>query len=148
MSYANHLYHIVFSTKDRRRLIDSELQPQLYEYIGGIIRSLKGVCIEIGGMPDHIHILAKLHQSVATADVMRDLKSSSSRWVNQNRRLETPFCWQIKYGSFTVSESQSATVRRYIQNQELHHKKKSFEDEMRELLKAHGIEVEERYIWE
>src|SRR5690242_757100 len=127
-SYTNLLYHVVFSTKDRRPLIDETWRARLYDYFGGAVRGLGGTALEIGGVADHVHILAKLRQDRAVADCMRDLKSNSSGWVNQSVRQATPFGWQQGYGAFTVSESQVENVRHYIRNQEAHHRKMTFEE--------------------
>ncbi len=148
MSYIHHCYHIIFSTKNREPMIHKSFQPDLYSYIGGIIRDRKGAVIEIGGIQDHIHILAKLHQSQAVADTIRDLKSGSSRWVNEHQKCNGHFAWQKKYGSFTVSQSVIPDVVKYIQNQETHHRKESFQDEFRGFIKRHGFELDEKYMWE
>lgn len=148
MSLIRHTYHIVFSTKDRVPLIDKELRPHLYEYIGGIIRKENGVLIEIGGMDDHVHILCHMHQSTASADMIRHIKSGSSRWINEDKKTRSRFSWQTKYGSFTVSRSNENSVRTYIQNQEEHHRNQNFQDEFRALLKKHDIAFDEKYVWD
>ena len=146
-SLTNLLYHIVFSTKDRRALVTPELRAELYPYIGGIIRNEKGILLEIGGMPDHIHIVAKLPADRAVSEVIRDIKANSSRWANERRDLCDGFAWQTGYGAFTVSVSQIDVLRRYVRAQEKHHRKLSFKEEFIVLLKKHGIEYDERYIW-
>ena len=134
------LYHFVFSTKGRLPLIDSEIQQPLYAYMGGIIKNQ-------GGMPDHVHCLVRLPARKAVSDIMRVLKSDSSRWVNQ-RRPQDRFAWQTGYGGFTVSESQVEKVRRYIQTQEEHHRKASFKEEVVSLLEKHNVEYNEQYLWD
>jgi REP element-mobilizing transposase RayT len=148
MSYVHHCYHIIFSTKNREPMIQKSFQDNLYAYIGGIIRDRKGALIEIGGIADHIHILAKLHQSHATESIVRDLKSGSSRWVNENKKCNGHFAWQTKYGSFTVSQTAIPDVIDYIRNQESHHAKESFQDEFRRFIQKHGFAIDERYMWE
>ncbi len=111
-------YHIVFSTKHRRPAIDVDLQSRLYEYLGGTIRSRKGQSIEIGGTRDHVHILTKLSPTLAIADVIRDLKSNSSKWISELPDTRFPFEWQKGYSAFTVSYSQIDAVQRYIRGQE------------------------------
>jgi len=138
-SYTNLLYHIVYATKERRPLIDDEFQPRLYDYIGGTIRGLKSTSLEIGGVEDHVHILAKLPPTIAVADFLEKLKANTSKWAKSVRR---EFGWQEGYSAFTVSESQVNRVRRYIQNQREHHAKVSFRDELIALLEAHGLKYD------
>src|SRR5262245_22198501 len=135
-SYTNLLYHIVYATKERRPLIDLEFQPRLYEYLGGTIRGLKATSLEIGGIEDHVHILAKLPPTIAISEFLEKLKANSSKWAKSVRR---GFGWQDGYSAFTVSESQVERVRNYIRNQREHHKKVSFRDELIALLEAHGV---------
>ena len=148
MSYAHLCYHVIFSTKNREPMIHKSFQPDLYAYIGGIVRERKGALIEIGGVEDHVHILAKLHQSFAVADMIRDLKSGSSRWVNDSKHCPGHFSWQTKYGAFSVSQSAIPDVIKYIRGQEAHHAKESFQDEFRRFIQRHGFEVDEKYMWE
>ncbi len=147
-SYTNLIYHLVYSTKERQTLITNALQPRLYEYIGGMIRKRGGICLEIGGMSDHIHILAKLKPDSALSDIMRDLKANSTGWMHDVFPEMKDFTWQRGYGAFTVSSSQVKTVRDYIANQEEHHKKNgSFRDEFIKLLRVNEIEFDEKYLW-
>ena len=143
----NLLYHLVFSTKGRIPLISDEIQAPLYDYMGGIIRNQGGKAIEIGGMPDHVHCLARLPARKAVSDILRAIKSDSSGWVNRERRGDR-FAWQTGYGAFTVSHSQVGKVRQYIRTQEEHHRERSFEMELLSLLKKHGIEYDEQYLWD
>ena len=140
----NLLLHVVFSTKDRRGLITADLQENLYPYIGGIIRGEKGVPLAIGGTKNHIHILAKFPASISVSDMLRCIKGNSSKWIKEKGR---PFAWQRGYAAFSVSQSLAGRVRTYIQRQEEHHKQNSFQDELISLLKIHGIEYDENYIW-
>ena len=143
----NLLYHLVFSTKRRLPLIDDDIQQPLYDYMGGIIRNQGGKAIEIGGMADHVHCLARLPASKAVSDILRALKSDSSGWINRERPGER-FAWQTGYGAFSVSQSLVGRVRRYIQTQAEHHREGSFEEELRALLEKHGIEYNEDYLWD
>ena len=102
-SYTNLLYHIVFSTKDRRPLITSEIEPQLYDYIGGIIRRLGGICLELNGTEDHVHLLAKLRPDCALSDILRELKANATGWMHEVFPELKDFSWQRGYGAFTVS---------------------------------------------
>ena len=137
-------YHIVFSTKDRRPLIRAEWRPRVHSYLGGIIRGMNGVAEIVGGVDDHVHILASLRPVHCIADVMRDMKKDSTNWVKQN--FEGRFAWQEGYAAFTVSPSATDSVRDYIANQEVHHRKYSFVDELKELLERAGITYEEKYL--
>ena len=147
-TFTNLLFHIVYSTKYRRRRIHPDNRERLYEYIGGILREQHGKLIEIGGMPDHIHILARLSPKLAISDVLRVTKSNSSKWFNETFRSTIPFSWQVGFAAFSVSASNIHGVRQYIRDQEAHHQDRTFEDEFRTLLNKHGIEFDERYLFE
>jgi putative transposase len=138
--------HFVFSTKDREPQIKPEWQERLYAYIGGIVRVKKCRLIAAGGMEDHVHLLVGMHQSVAPADLVRDVKASSSGWVHDE--LKEPFEWQTKYGAFAVSKSGLDAVVQYINTQAEHHKRMTFQEEYLEFLKRHGIEYDPRYVFE
>src|SRR5688572_8436440 len=140
-TYTKLIYHIVFSTKERIPLIVPEIRDRLYEYLGGVIRGEKGSLMEIGGMPEHVHILARFGAAIAVSEMLKRIKGSSSHWLSQE--TGTWFAWQNGYGAFSVSESQVAAVRKYIQQQEEHHKRISFKDELISLLRKHRIEFDE-----
>ena len=140
-------YHFVFSTKERAPLITPDYQPRIYAYIGGIIRDVGGKMIAIGGIADHVHILCRLGASVSLSDGLRQIKGSSSKWINDELKPATKFAWQTGYAAFSVSSSKTANVERYIAEQEEHHKTRSFKEELREFLELHGIEYDERYLW-
>ena len=145
-SYTNLLYHIIFSTKDRRPLITEDRQPRLYDYIGGTIRSLGGISLELNGTEDHVHLLTKLRPDKALSDVLRDLKANASGWMHDVFPESKAFSWQRGYGAFTVSHSNVEEVRNYIAHQKEHHRKTSFRDEFIQFLKANGIEYDKRYV--
>ena len=147
-SFSKLTYHIIFATRYRRKTIRPELQHRLYEYIGGIVRKQKGHLIEIGGVEDHIHILANLSPVAAISDSIRDIKANSAKWMNELPERKDKFEWQKGYGAFTVSASQIESVCKYVQNQKEHHRVKSFEEEYIEFLQRHGIEFERRYLFE
>jgi len=144
MSHTRFLFHIVFATKDRIPLISRSWETDLYRYMAGIIKAIDGDAIEINGMSDHVHILVRLEPGDFPA-FMRELKASSSKWA---KRHQPKFAWQRRYGAFTVSESAVEAVRKYIRDQELHHRKRTFEDEYVELLRRHNVEFDEKYVWE
>jgi REP element-mobilizing transposase RayT len=137
-------YHIVFSTKDRRPLLRDPWRNNLHEYLGGAVRGLGGIPEAVGGVEDHVHLLVGLKATHCLADFMRDLKRSSSNWIAENH--EKDFAWQDGYAAFTVSVSNRAAVREYIQNQPEHHQKVSFHDELVRLLERHGVKYEERFL--
>ncbi len=147
-TFTNLLVHIVFSTKHRIPFLQEELCERVYDYLGGIIREKKGISLEIGGMPDHVHILARLKSDCSVAELLRPLKSSSSKWFHDTFPQSAEFAWQVGYAAFSVSESQVSAVRRYIRNQAQHHARLSFKDELIALLKKHQIEYDERYLFD
>ena len=147
-SYCNLLYHMVFSTKHRQPLITPDIRERVYSYLGGGLKGEKGIPILINGMEDHVHILAALHQDCSVSTVLRNIKANSSKWIHRDFSGHDNFAWQSGYGTFTVSASQKDSVFKYIENQEEHHKTMTFKEEFIRLLKKHGIEYDERYIWD
>jgi len=146
-SYTQLLYHIVFSTKERRPWLDAALRPRLFKYLAGAIRDEGGHAIRIDGVADHIHILCRLRQDKAISDIVRGIKANSSKWIHEKFAAIAQFGWQNGYAAFSVSHSQAERVERYIARQESHHRRLSFQDEFVELLRRHGIEFDERYLW-
>lgn len=132
----NHI-HLAFSTKDRQPSIAKNVQPELWSYMAGICRNQGMAPIAINGMDDHAHVLFHLPPTIALSKAVQLLKTNSSKWMNDHGRR---FAWQDGYGGFSVSVSNTATVARYIRNQEQHHRKMTFEQEYRALLKKHGID--------
>jgi len=147
-TYTNLLYHIIFSTKDRKPTITDDFKDELYSYIGGIIRAEGGVQIEIGGIADHVHVLAKLKPTHCVAEMLKLMKANSSKWVNEQGKTRTRFGWQVGYAAFSVSESQVEIVRAYIRNQAEHHRRQTFQEELISLLERHGVEYDPRYLWD
>jgi REP element-mobilizing transposase RayT len=147
-TYTNLLYHIVFSTKDRIPLITNNIQEELYKYIGGIIRAEGGVQLEIGGMQEHVHILAKFKAAISVAEMLNKIKSNSSKWANDHKMKLRKFGWQEGYAAFSVSESQVPAVREYIRNQKEHHRQQTYQEEFVTLLERHGIEYDPQYLWD
>lgn len=147
-TFTNLLTHAIFSTKDRAPFINAELKEQLFPYMIGILRELKAKTLAINGVEDHVHLLFALPPSLSIADAMRVLKTNSSRWVHETWATRRTFSWQSGYGAFSVSQSNIASVVEYIRGQEEHHRKMTFQEEFIVFLKKHGIEYDERYIWE
>ena len=122
----------------------ADWRPSMHSYLGGIIRGMNAVAEIVGGVADHVHLLVSLRPVHRIADVMRDLKKESSKWAKEN--FDRRFEWQEGYAAFTVSPSATGSVRNYIANQEAHHAKYSFIDELKDLLAKAGIEYDERYL--
>jgi REP element-mobilizing transposase RayT len=144
-TYVSDLVHCVFSTKLRRNLIANEHKAQLWSYLGGIARKNGFKAIAIGGTENHIHILLSLPATMPLAKAMQLLKGGSSKWLNENGA--GGFAWQEGYGAFTVGISQQTGTIAYINTQEEHHKKRSFEEEFLAFLEKHGIEYDPKYVW-
>ena len=142
------LYHFVFSTKNRKPYLQTETREKMFEYIGGTARGLDAVPIRIGGWVDHVHLLLKLRTTHCVADFMRKLKSSTSRHFNEASEKMAKFGWQDGFGVFTVSPSQKANVIRYIETQESHHSRETFEAEYVRMLTLHEVQYDERYLWD
>ena len=147
-AYANLHTHVIFSTKDRKAIILPEWKVRLLAYMGGIIREMHGQALTINGMADHVHLLLWTPPVLAISEALRVLKANSSRWVNQELGLRDAFAWQTGYGAFSVSHSNTRSVVKYIQDQEEHHKRVSFQEEFVTFLKKNGIQYDERFIWE
>ncbi|MCL2434902.1 MAG: IS200/IS605 family transposase [Lentimicrobiaceae bacterium] len=138
--------HAVFAVQNRLSLIQKEWQDELYKYITGIITNNGHKLLQIGGMPDHIHVLFGMRPTQSLSDLMQDIKGSSSLWINKKRLVSSKFSWQEGYGAFSYGKSQIDRVVKYIEQQEKHHKKRNLEEEYLELLKLFGIEFNEKYI--
>ena len=139
-------YHLVFSTKSRRPLIEAAWRARLHAFLGGAVRTLGGVPEAVGGVSDHVHLLVGLRATHRLADVLREIKHSSSKWVHREIGL-IAFAWQEGYGAFTVGAGDRAAVRRYVEGQAEHHQKRTFQDEYLAFLKQSGVEFDERFLW-
>jgi REP element-mobilizing transposase RayT len=140
--------HIIFSTKNRDPLLVPNFAPRLFEYIGGTLREQENPLVAAGGMPDHVHLLVSLNKQTAVADAVRDIKSNSSRWIHDTFPKMRGFAWQAGYGAFAVSYSNISRVKKYIAEQAEHHRVRSFQEEFLAYLKRHGMEYDERYVWD
>lgn len=145
-TYCSSLYHCVFSTRDRRKLIASKLQPDLWAYMGGIAREHEMKALIIGGTDDHVHLLLSLPSTKPIAKAMQEIKSSSSKWMREQCRVKD-FAWQEGYGAFSISQSLISVTLQYIANQQEHHKKHDYQEEFLAILKKHQIEYDPRYVW-
>ncbi len=147
-SFASVPIHIIFSTKNRNPLLDDGLLPSVFEYLGRTALSSECKLLIGGGVADHVHLLVSLARTISIAELVRSLKSSSSRWLHDTRPDLRDFSWQSGYAAFGVSESSVESVKAYIANQKAHHEKTSFQDEYRAFLSKHGVEFDERYVWD
>ncbi len=149
-SLAKVIVHIVYSTKHRRPwLHDSILRSELYAYGATILKEeVDSPAILINGMADHLHILCSLSRKFAIMDVIKKSKTETSKWIKKQGASCNDFQWQAGYGIFSVSQSKVEQVKRYIANQEEHHERISFQDEFRKMCEKHGIEIDERYVWD
>ena len=147
-TYSQLLLHAVFSTKGREPWITPNLAGRLYPYIGGIVRAEKGALYDIGGALDHVHLYLRWRPDGAISDLMRVVKARSSKWVHDTLPDHGAFAWQEGYSVFSVSKSQEKAVKKYIAGQAAHHAKEDFRSELLRMLKAHGVEFDERYVFD
>ena len=149
-SLAKVVVHIVFSTKDRRLYLrEIELRRELYAYMATILKeNVDSPALLIGGVEDHIHALVNLSRRFAIMNVIQEMKTETSKWLKSKSSDTAGFAWQSGYGAFSVSESNIEQAKRYIANQEKHHKEMTFQDEFREFCKRHNVELDERYAWD
>ena len=147
-TYTQLYFHIVFAVKSRARLIEKSWKDDLNKYITGIISNKSQKLMIINGMPDHVHMLISTKPDCNVSDLVRDIKSNSTKWINKTGLMKSKFAWQNGFGAFTVSQSQLNKVIRYIENQEQHHSSKSFKEEYVDFLKAYQIDYDEEYIFE
>jgi putative transposase len=148
-SLAKVLLHIVFSTKNRAPYLqDKQLRSELYSYMTGVLKNIDCSALIIGGVEDHIHILNLLSRTRTISSLLEEIKTSTSKWIKTKDAAYQDFHWQNGYGVFSVSESKSPDVCRYIENQEEHHRTMTLQDEFRELCRRHGVPIDERYVWD
>ncbi len=146
MSYTQIYYHIVFNTKNRIPCMTKQKREDLYKYIWGVLTNKNCHLYRINGVEDHLHILTHIHPTVSLANLVKDIKLSSSDWIKENGIFKRFSGWQKGYGAFTAAQKDKDRIIRYIKNQEKHHQKKSFKDELRKLLEEAGIEFDEKYL--
>ena len=148
-SLAQITIHIVFSTKHRQPLLTQpDLRGRVHAYLAGTARELDCPSIRTGGTEDHVHMLCSLSRTMNIGDLVRDIKRASTTWINEEKSLSSEFHWQSGYGAFSVSPSHVDPLCRYIAHQDEHHRKESFQDEFRRLLRKYKIEYDERYVWD
>lgn len=142
------LIHLVFSTKNRERVLTSAIQAELHPYLAGTLDNILCPSLQVGGVEDHVHLLFGLSRTRTVAEVVETLKTSSSKWIKTKDAGLSDFHWQSGYGAFSVSQSDTDAVVAYIRNQEQHHRKMTFQDEYRRLLERYQVAFDERYVWD
>ncbi len=147
-SLVQNYIHIVFSTKHREPLIKPPYENELHSYIAGTCKNLDCQPVKIGGYTDHVHILCMLSKKIALVNLLEEVKTHSSKWMKTKDEALKIFYWQGGYGAFSVNPSQVDTIITYINNQHLHHSKKTFQDEYRAFLKKYNVVYDERYVWD
>jgi putative transposase len=147
-SLSLNLVHLIFSTKDRMPLLTPEIRPQLHAYLATVARHGDGECYRVGGVADHVHLALRLSRTVALADLVSELKTSSSKWMKEQSPALSNFSWQRGYGAFSIGPKDLDAVLAYIDGQEEHHRTKTFQEEYRGFLKHYGIEFDEQYVWD
>ena len=141
--------HLIFSTKDRYPfLTDATIRCDLHAYLASILKANNCPTLIVGGVSDHVHALFVLSKNHSIADIVYEIKRSSSKWVKRQAANLRQFYWQAGYGAFSVSQSHVEQVERYIRDQEKHHRKKTFQDEFREFLLKYQVDYDERYVWD
>jgi len=140
--------HITFSTKNHHSLIDENIETILFEYLGGICKGLECNPIQVGGYKNHVHILCLLSRKITQMKLLEELKKQSSKWIKTKGDEYSNFYWQDGYGIFSVNPTQVDIVKEYIKNQETHHKKLTFKEELIAFLKKYNVEYDERYVWD
>ena len=141
--------HIVFSTKERFPFLsDRDIRSEVHAFLGGIAKKLDCPPLRVGGVSDHVHLLLGLGRGISQAEVIKELKRGSNLWIRERFPQIVKFSWQAGYGAFSVSTSNLDSVRQYIEKQEEHHQRYSFQDEFRSLLTKHGLSFDERYVWD
>ena len=145
-SFVQIYIHLIFHVKSTGVTMASADLPRIFTYIGGIIRKLGGMSIIVGGMTDHVHSLSSLPKTMSMSDFARTIKAESSKWIKKLHPSYLRFAWQDGYGAFSVSPSLIEKTKDYINNQEKHHKVRSFREELKAILEAYGVEYDEKYL--
>ena len=147
-SLSNILIHVVFSTKERRDLIDAGIEPELHRYLASVCRACGCPAHEVGGTGDHVHLICTLGRTIAVGDLLEEIKKRSSKWIKTKGERYRLFSWQRGYGAFSIAHSQLAAARRYVARQKEHHARRNFKDEFLALLKRYDVAYDARYIWD
>ncbi len=147
-SLSSVLIHLVFSTKNRQTFITPVIEPELFKYLATELRNMDCPSLAINGTTDHVHILFALSRTMTIANIVKSIKGSTSRWIKTRSTELRSFEWQAGYGAFSIGRSQVEQVTRYIARQKVHHRKLSFQDEFRLLLRKYEVPYDEKYLWD
>lgn len=140
--------HIVFSTKNREPMLDASVRPRLFAFLSSVARDAQCECYRVGGVADHVHIAVRLSRTITVAEIVEVLKAYSSKWLKTQSADLANFSWQRGYGAFSFDPSALHVLQRYIDNQEEHHRKRTYQEEYRAFLEKYEMEYDERYVWE
>jgi len=141
------MVHVIFSTGNRQPLITSEIEPELFAYIGGILKNHESRLLDAGGTVDHVHLLISQSKNISLSSLMKDVKKGSSSWIKTKGRTFTNFHWQDGYGAFSIGKSDVPLLKKYIAGQKEHHRRRSFQEELIQILEEYGMDYDERYLW-
>jgi len=142
------ILHIIFSTKNRESWLESHVRRRVHAYLATICRDFGAELAHVGGVADHVHIVTTLPRTLSQAQLIEQMKKTSSKWIKALDARYRGFFWQRGYGAFSVSPSQLEAVLRYVDTQQEHHRTRTFQEEYRELLRKHGVDFDERYVWD
>ena len=141
------MVHVIFSTKNREAFITPEIEPELFAYVGGILKNHESRLLDAGGTADHIHLLVSQSKNVSLSSLMKDVKKDSSSWIKTKGNQFRNFHWQDGYGAFSIGKSDIRELKRYIAGQKEHHRKRTFQEELIEFLEVYGVAYDECYLW-
>jgi putative transposase len=147
-SLSNILIHLVWSTKDRHPWLTPGIREETHAFLAGAVRRLDCEAYRVGGVADHVHIALRLSRTLSVADVVKDVKTASSKWLKEQHPRFAEFYWQLGYGAFSIGMSQKNALLHYVDHQEEHHRTRSFQEEYRALLQRYAIDFDERYMWD
>lgn len=147
-SLSNILIHLIWSTKDRHPWLKADIRETTHAFLAGAVRQLDCEAYRVGGVSDHVHIAVRLSRTLSVADLVKEIKTASSKWLKTQDATLAGFCWQQGYGAFSVGMSQKEVLLHYIDVQEEHHRTRTFQDEYRAFLKKYGIDYDERFVWD
>jgi putative transposase len=142
------IIHIVFSTKDRRAFLEKELRAAMHSYLATVARNTGCECYRVGGAEDHVHLAIRLSRTLTIADLLEQLKTTSSKWVKTQWPILKDFSWQRGYGCFSIAPKDFDALIDYIDCQPTHHQKQTFQDEFRMFLDRYGVKYDEAYLWD
>ncbi len=147
-SLSHILVHLIWSTKDRRPWLEPSIRAKTHAFLAGVVRQLDAEAYRVGGVADHVHLAVRLGRTLSVADLVKEVKTASGKWLKAQDTLFADFFWQQGYGAFSLGMSQKKNLLHYIDTQEKHHRTRSFQEEYRAFLGKYGIDYDERYVWD